>query len=283
MKYRFLRYPGGKCKAVTLSYDDGVRDDLKLVRIINKYGLKCTFNYTNIEHITKEEVLDNILHNGHEIAVHGAEHRAEGVIRPIEGISDVLLCRRELENRYNLIIRGMAYPDSGISNIFPPSGYSEIKAYLKALDIAYARTIGGDNDLFRLPEDWYAWIPTAHHSNPDMMEHIEKFLKISMDGYRSTRYPRLLYIWGHSYEFERNDNWELLEAICQKLSGKDEIWYATNLEIYNYVQAYNSLSFSADGHIIYNPTIYTIWFDIDGTLYNICSGETLRIDYKLMR
>lgn len=277
MKYRFLRYPGGKCKAVTLSYDDGVRDDLKLARIINKYGLKCTFNFTNTEHMTKEEVFENIIDHGHEIAVHGAAHRAEGVIRPIEGISDVFLCRKELESRYDMIIRGMAYPDSGITNILPSTGYPEIKAYLRSLDIAYARTLGGDNDLFRLPEDWHAWMPTAHHTNPAVMDYIERFLDISTDGYSSTRYPRLLYIWGHSYEFERNNNWELLEEICKRLSGNDEIWYATNMEIYNYVQAYNSLSFSADGNMIYNPTVHTIWFDIDGTLFELRSNETLRI------
>ena len=44
MKYRFPRFPGGKAKAVTLSYDDGSNDDAKLLDIIDKYGIKCTFN-----------------------------------------------------------------------------------------------------------------------------------------------------------------------------------------------------------------------------------------------
>ena len=39
-----MRFPEGKSKAITLSYDDGVFSDYKLVQILNRYGLKCTFN-----------------------------------------------------------------------------------------------------------------------------------------------------------------------------------------------------------------------------------------------
>ena len=37
-------YPGGKEKALTFSYDDGVRHDLKLIDIFNRFGMKATFN-----------------------------------------------------------------------------------------------------------------------------------------------------------------------------------------------------------------------------------------------
>lgn len=279
MRYRFLRFPDGKGKAVTLSYDDGSKHDIRLSETINKYGLKCTFNLTNTSSLTKEEVVDNILSKGHEIAVHGSFHRAEGMIRCIEGIDDVLSCRKELENKFNMIVRGMAYPDSGIRYVNDVTSYDSIRHYLKDLDIVYARTLGKDNNMFRLPDDWYAWMPTAHHGNPEIMKYIEEFTILDMDKeYSARRYPRLFYIWGHSNEFERNNNWELLDEISEKLSGRDDIWYATNIEIYNYVNAYNSLSFSADGTIIYNPTLYTIWFDIDGTLYSVKSNETIYLN-----
>ena len=44
MDYRFLRFPEGKCKAVTLSYDDSNIHNMRLAEIIEGYGLKCTFN-----------------------------------------------------------------------------------------------------------------------------------------------------------------------------------------------------------------------------------------------
>ena len=283
MRSVFLRYPEGRAKAVTFSYDDGVSQDKRLAEIFDKYGMKATFNfcasYSRDLNFTDEEIEEIFLSKGHEIAVHGAFHRANGNTRAIEGIRDVLDCRLDLEKRCKRIIRGMAYPDTGIKVMGNFGSYEGIKNYLKELDIVYARTLGGDNDEFRLPDDFYAWMPSAHHNNPKIMEYIDKFLSLdlSTNAYHARRYPRLLYIWGHSFEFDGKNNWELIEEICQKLAHKNEIWYATNIEIYEYVEAYKRLVCSADGCRIYNPTLIDLWIDIDGKPYSIKSGETILI------
>lgn len=283
MRYQFMRYPDGKAKAVTFSYDDGGIADKQFSDIISKHGFKCTFNL-NSEQLKKsftiQEMEEYYLARGHEIAVHGAFHRAEGKIRPIEGIRDVLDCRLELEEKTGTIIRGMAYPDSGISSFANNASYDNIKRYLTDLGIVYARTLGGDNNAFALPTDWHAWMPTAHHNNPNLMEMIDEFLSLDVSSenvYAPRRAPRLFYMWGHSYEFQRDNNWNLLEDICCKIGGKKDIWYATNIEIYEYVNAYLSLVYSADGKIIYNPTLFTIWFDVDGRIHQITPGETLKL------
>ncbi len=118
-----------------------------------------------------------------------------------------------------MIIRGMAYPDSGIRELSNASSYAEIKQYLTELDIAYARTLGGDNDRFELPTDFHAWMPSAHHNNPNIMEYIDKFLAldISTKKYCAERRARLLYIWGHSFEFDWKNNWELIEKFAKNL------------------------------------------------------------------
>ena len=284
MRYQYLRFPGGLPKAVTFSYDDGCPQDIRFAQTLTKYGLKCTFNLNSDElrgakALTREQIVETFLNCGHEIAVHGYLHRAEGCVRPIEGIRDVLDCRIELENKYGMIIRGMAYPDCGITRFHNGTDYQKIKNYLTDLGIVYSRTLGGDNDRFELPTDWHAWMPSMHHNNPHAMEYIDKFLAIkhTPTSYHAGRQPRLLYIWGHSYEFDRNNNWELLDALGQKLEGHDDVWYATNIEIYDYVTAYNSLVYSADGSMIYNPTLRTVWFDRDGVGYCIKSGETIKI------
>lgn len=282
MRYQFLRFPEGKTKALTFSYDDGVRQDIRLAQLFSGYGLKATFNlnsYSLRENgLTPEEVEQYILQPGHEIAVHGAFHRAEGTLRPIEGIREVLDCRLELEQKHGRIIRGMAYPDSGIRRFHNNADLETVKTYLKELDIAYARTLGKDNDLFELPTDWHQWMPSAHHRNPKILEYVDSFLRADPNaGYSAGRHPILCYIWGHSYEFDRDNNWDMMDTICQKLSRAENIWYATNMEIYDYVQAYYSLVYSADGKRIYNPTLLTIWFDIDGTLYKIAPGQTLQL------
>lgn len=282
MRYRFLRFPGGKPKALTLSYDDGCEADVRMSDVISAHGLKCTYNLTStrfISHLSDDTIREKFLSRGHEIAVHGAFHKAPGNHRAIDIIRDVLECRDELESRFDIIVRGMAYPDTGITLMANGADYESIKHYLKDLDIVYARTLGGDNNKFALPTDWHAWVPTAHHNNPKILEWIDEFVNLDLSPavYHARRAPRLFYLWGHSYEFNDRNNWEHLDTICEKLSSKDDIWYATNMEIYEYVNAYNSLVFSASGNIVYNPTLFDIWFDIDGKDYKIAPGETLRI------
>ena len=283
MRSVFMRYPGGRAKAVTFSYDDGVPQDKRLAELFDRYGMKATFNfncaYIRSTRFTKQEVHDIFLSKGHEIAVHGANHRANGNMRPIEGIRDVLDCRLELEELCGGIVRGMAYPDSGINQMGSFGTYEQIKQYLTELDIAYARTLGGDNDRFMLPQDFHAWMPSAHHNNPHIMDYIEAFLglDISPQAYHARRVSRLLYIWGHSYEFDRDGNWAHMEAICQRLAHRADVWYATNIEIYDYVQAYRRLMYSADGHRICNPTLQDIFIDVDGVTYEIGSGSTVEL------
>ena len=286
MRYQFLRFPGGKPKAVTFSYDDGCIEDIRFSQILTKHNLKCTFNLNcdvlrKGSGLSQADVEEYLLAKGHEIAVHGQLHRAEGGMRLIEGIRDVLECRLELEKKYGRIIRGMAFPDFGITKMYNGASYEAIKQYLKELDIVYSRTLGGDNNRFTLPEDWLAWMPTAHHNNPELMGWLEEFLNFDYTAkgiYCANRGPRLCYIWGHSYEFERNQNWELAEQICEKVAGKEDVWYATNMEIYEYVTAYQSLVYSADGSRIYNPTLKTIWMERDEKLYSIQSGEEVKME-----
>ena len=286
MKYKFLRFPEGKAKAVTFSYDDGYSADLRLAEIFTKKGLKATFNLNGEINrqgkfgLSDEDVRKVIYGGGHEVAIHGLLHKAPCFVKPVEAIKDILDCRIELEEKFDRIIRGLAYPDSGVSRFQNGSDYDTVKGYLENLGIAYARTLAGDNNSFSIPTDFHRWMPTAHHDNPNIMTWIDEFLGIDMnDGYYfgGRRFPRLFYIWGHSFEFDRNNNWEHIEKITDKLSGKDDTWYATNIEICDYVNAYYSLVTNAVGDIIYNPTLIKIWLDVDGKEYSIAPGETLKI------
>ena len=285
--YRFMRFPEGKLKAVTFSYDDGVKQDVRFSQILNANGLKGTFNLnsgfmseeSDGRHMTYGEVREHLRDKGHEIAVHGACHRAPALQRPIDGIRDVLDCRIGLERALNTIIRGMAYPDSGIRYRQPgASDYGKICQYLADLGIAYSRTLAGDNDGFELPTDPYAWMPSAHHNNPKIFEYIEKFNAITEESqYYSRKTAKLFYIWGHSYEFDNNQNWDRIEKICESLGGREDTWYATNIEIHDYIEAYKALIFSADERIVYTPTLKKVWFWMDHKMYVVAPGETIRL------
>lgn len=288
MRYRFLRFPGGKPKAVTFSYDDGMRHDIRHAETLNRYGMKCTYNinsgmmgqHEDSRRMMASEIQKYILDAGHEVAIHGDQHIASGSVSSVVGIRDALNCRLALENEFGCIIRGMAFPDSGITRFHNGTTKEQVKKYLKDLGIVYARTLGGDNDKFELPQDFLEWMPTVHNRNPKVYEYIDEFLEIdytSSKMYVMRSWPKLFYMWGHSFEFGDNDDWQHWETICKKLANKEDIWYATNIEIYEYVEAYQSLVFSADETIAYNPTLKTIWFEVDRKPYSIEPGETLKI------
>ena len=282
-KYQFLRFPGGKAKAVTFSYDDGCQQDLRFAQVMDSYNMKCTFNFNGNaarrEPLAEEDVRKYILDKGHEIAVHGQFHRPEGTLRPVEGIREVLDCRLELEQRYGIIVRGMAYPGTGVRRFSNGCTYESVKQYLTELDIAYARSLNGDNDAFLLPQDWHNWVPTAHHNNPKVLEYADAFAALDVQNSTtlSMRYPRLFYVWGHTREFDTRDNWDLLDALCEKIANREDTWYATNIELCDYVKAYESLVYSADGTLVYNPTVQTVWLDVDGDIYSVKPGETLKL------
>ena len=279
MRYRYLRFPGGKYKAVTLSYDDGVRFDLPLLDISDRYGIKCTLNVTGSigdeNRLSRAELRERVVGCGHEVAVHGMHHIAPGAAATAATVvGEFLECRKLLEGILGRIVRGMAYPDFGITRMHGGHSYPEIRAILESIGIAYSRTLSGDNDRFLLPEDFYAWMPTAHHENPALLDYVKSFLALSEPAYGAAQYPRLFYLWGHSYEFDRNRNWDRLERFCAEIGGREDTWYATNIEICDYVRAYHAIVASADGHTLHNPTARHLWLVIDGEPCELAPGMT---------
>ena len=143
------------------------------------------------------------------------------------------------------------------------------------LGIVYARSLCCNNS-FCLPEDWYNWNPTVHHDHPQTLQWAQDFVELDVEGqYCALRYPRLFYVWGHTFEFENRNNWDHLNKICALLARRKDIWYATNMQIYEYTAAFNSLIFKADQSMVYNPTLLKIWFDVDGVLYAVSPGERI--------
>ncbi len=275
MKYTFLRFPAFRSKAVTLSYDDGVAYDRKLIEIMRANGLRGTFNINggwfatepNQHRLTKEDALALYTESGMEVAVHGLKHLSLGEVDPAMATRDVLEDRLCLEQLFGKIIKGMAYANGSFDD--------RVVEILKNCGIEYARTTRS-TETFLLPSDWLRLDPTCHHKNPRLMELAKEFVELSPPQYYWSDYPRLFYLWGHSYEFNTDDNWSVIEEFAQYIGNREEIWYATNGELYDYVKAYEALRFSADGKTIHNPTAQTLWLNVCGTLCKVEAGETVR-------
>ena len=282
MPYRFMRFPDGKSKAVTFSYDDGVRADMRLADIFDRYGMKSTFNICTSLVAAQDggsrlsvNDLNDLVRRGHEIAVHGHEHKWPCFSTDLEIIREFLYCREKLEEMLNGIVTGMAYPDRPTSDA-SDENYRRVRKLLESIGISYSRTLGGDNDRFDLPEDWLNWMPTVHHDNPHSVDYARKFVDLKVDElYVSRHNPRVFYVWGHSFEFDSNNNWEHIDELCSVLSGKDDIWYATNIEICRYAKAYECLVWNVANTRVYNPTAFDLWFRCRGKTHCVKAGQTL--------
>lgn len=268
---KFMRFPEGRCKAITFSYDDGVKADLKLLEIFKKYGLKGTFNLnSNLfdcenwhDRLNEKETVEAFKNCGQEVAMHGARHIFLNKVPLPEAVLEITENRVWLENIFGRIVRGMAYAYNGYND--------ETVQMLKTLGVAYARTTESSH-TFDIPCDWLRLKPTCHHGDKELSNLLDKFLNGSPESEFKNRESWLFYIWGHSYEFDDNNNWNIIENLAKRVSGKSEIWFATNGEIYDYIQAYNSLVFSMDGERVFNPSHTAVWIEIRGKVYKIDSG-----------
>lgn len=271
MQNIFMRFPGGKKKALTLSYDDGVKQDIRLIEIMQKHGLKGTFNinsglYAPEENLrgnrmTKEQVIALYTDSGMEVAAHGLNHLFMEQLPAHLCMAEVLKDRENLEEQFPGIIRGMAYPYGTYND--------QVVECLKNAGIVYCRTVKATGG-FGIPTDWLRLETTCHHKDKRLMELAGKFVEGNV-----ARTPWLFYLWGHSYEFDNDNNWNVIEEFAEYIGNRDDIWYATNIEIYDYVKAYESLIYSAEGSRIYNPTAMCLYIEYKNMIYEIAPGKEI--------
>ncbi len=271
-----IMFPNGRTKAFTLSYDDGVSQDKRLVKLLNTYRLKATFNLnsslqnedsfwigkndTFISRMNTDELEQVYL--GHEIAVHSLTHPHLEHLPPYEAYKELFEDKKNLELLFAEIIRGMAYPYGTYNNT--------IKQINKMIGLNYCRTVN-DTYKFDAPMDFLEWNPTCHHSYPGLFSLAQEFIDLAPDRLS------IFYVWGHSYEFDEDNNWDMIEQFSSIISDKEDIWYATNGQIYDYITAASRLVYSADGAIVYNPTDISIWLKTQNKSVEIQSGQTIAI------
>ena len=88
---------------------------------------------------------------------------------------------------------------------------------------------------------------------------------------------RLFYIWGHSFEFNNDSNWDRIEEFSKKAAHRPDTWYATNIQVVDYVQAMRSLRVDTEGTMVYNPSALEVWFTINGDTVSVKPGDVFRL------
>lgn len=279
--FRFMRFPGGKFRAFTLSYDDGVGTDLRLMEIMRKNGIKGTFNLcSGISNDEKDNIdvektpthkftLPQIAkyYGDFEVATHGMTHPFYRDLPDTALVYEIVKDREVFENMFSKRVLGHAYPNGSMKE-------STVDA-LKACGIIYARTTA-QTMSFDIPENWLKYGATCHHT-ADLDALSNKFF----DAPRLFKTPYLFTVWGHSYEFENCSNWNVIEDFLAKIGNRENVWYAGLGEIVEYTNAYRSLVYSIDSNIVYNPTALDIWISKNVfTEDAICipSGASVRLN-----
>ena len=222
-----------KKKAITFSYDDGVTQDIRLIELLNKYSLKCTFNL-NSELLSKKGMLvreglrishykvhaDDVktIYDGHEVAVHTLTHPNLTRCEDQEIIRQVETDRLNLSELVGYEVVGMAYPCGGVNN---DDRVADI--IKKNTGVQYSRTITTTGS-FDPQENLYRFHPTVYHLDfEEMMQLGREFVTLKPET------PQIFYIWGHSYEMDYGaDYWVKLEEFFRLISNKDDIFYGTN-------------------------------------------------------
>ncbi|MBO4264511.1 MAG: polysaccharide deacetylase family protein [Clostridia bacterium] len=236
----------GKMKAVTFSFDDGVQDDKIMIKMLDKYGLKGTFNintgrmglvrrqpdprFTTPNHdadhseIAAEEIKE--VYKNHEVAVHTVSHARLPKATDEEVIRQVEEDRKTIESLVGYDVVGMAYPYGDVDD-------RVAKLIAENTPIWYGRAIPDTSDFYDLQADnLLQYRPTVHFSKPDVLFPLaEKFL-----AEKNPEKPMLLYVWGHTYEAEGYEYWDKFEEFCKMISGKDDTFYGTNREVFECIR-----------------------------------------------
>ncbi len=222
-------------KALTFSYDDGVRQDVRLIELFHKYGMKGTFNlnsgmmhsdtlwhYKDTIPVYRLEPHENLqeLYRGHEIAVHGKKHIHLNRASRAETEAEILEDKKALEDMFGYEISGMAYAFGEWND--------DNLDIIRDAGIKYSRAVRTTNSFDLWDGDMLTFQATCHHGAENIFDLAKAFIEMKPDK------PQLFYIWGHSYEFDDGNDWVRMEELLKLLSGHDDILYGTNKEVFEY-------------------------------------------------
>jgi len=301
-----LFYPNYSKKAFTFTIDDGnVKYDRRFIEILRPRGIKGTFNLvSSIVLQNREESLE--LYSDYEIANHCKYHPycfRDGVgycisAEPyVPGASDpkkIFRCEKypglyyfeATPNRWRLIapaelyiklveeckeeleevfgkgrVKGFVWP-------FHEQSSEIVKSYLKE-NYPSVRKTGSlrDSTGFAVPSDRMNWSYNASHLN--LLEVAKLY-----DEYDCGEELRFFAFGVHGADYEKLDDWKTLETFAELYGDRpNDFWYAAVSEIFDYVDAANSLIITEDG--VENRSDIDIYCKLSGKKCVIKSGEKL--------
>lgn len=264
-------YPQGKKKAFNVTYDDGITQDIRFVELLNKYGLKGTFNLNSelmkngfawthetglvIKRLAPEIVVD--LYKGHEVASHTLTHPYMSELTENEIMYQMGEDKKNLESLFQREIFGFAVPFDYYSDL--------IAECAKKCGFTYART-SKERYSYIPPEEYFYWAAGAFQIMPKFAEFVEGFFETDEE-------LALCQIVGHSYDLDTEQMWEKMETILKRVAEDEDVISMTNIELVRYLKAMRSAVISEAG--IENHSDVELWFEVDGAIVSVLSNEVV--------
>lgn len=266
-------YPNGKAKAFNVSYDDGVLQDERFIKLLNTYNLKGTFNLNSglmenefewihetgciVKRLSKEKVLS--LYDGHEVASHTLTHPFMQEKTENEIMKELETDKKNLEKLFGRQIKDFAVPFDYYSEL--------IESCVKKCGFEYAR-ISEESLSFAPQPNYHRWKATVFHLDAALEKLTEDFIKTNEE-------LALFQIAGHSYDLDTENMWDKIENIFKKISSQDNILPMTTIEIIDYLKAMEQAEI-ADNHII-NHSEQTLRFLVDDVVHEVNPKKELII------
>jgi peptidoglycan/xylan/chitin deacetylase (PgdA/CDA1 family) len=273
-----MLFPGGKSKALILSFDDGRDADRRLVKLMNKYGLVGTFHLNSNKlgtknYLTREEVRD--LYRGHEVSVHSVNHPDLTKLSKNEIVYEVAEDRRELERLTGGLVRGLSYPFGNYNDT--------VVAVISGLGIEYARTVK-DTYGFDIPDNFLEWHPTIHQfaqafnkpgDTVNDNKELAGFYRL-VDNFLKTDNLALLYVWGHSFENDSpGGRWAKMEKFFKMVANNPDVCYTTQIALVDYIHAFKNLKFTVSKSMATNLGSIDVCIKINSNFFLIPASKTV--------
>ena len=258
-------YPNGKKKAFNVTYDDGVLQDVRFVQLLNRYGLKGTFNLNSamaekefewthecglIVKRLKPEMLKS-LYAGHEVASHTLNHPYMDNLTKEQILHELSADKANLEQLFGREIKGFAVPFYYYSEL--------IEACVKECGFAYGR-ISEESYSFAPQNNYYNWKATVFHCAGELEDLTCRFLETDEE-------LALFQIVGHTYDLDIENKWELMESIFAAVSSQNDILPMTTAEITDYLKAMEMVEVT--DRYIQNNSDLSLWFAVSDTVYEV--------------
>ena len=266
-------YPGGKSKAFNISYDDGVIQDIPFVELLNRYGLKGTFNLNyglmhngftwkhecgmTVRRIPEDRIKS--VYEGHEVASHSYSHPYFDHMPEFDILKELGADKFFLERLLGREVAGYATPFYHYSDLMADC--------VRHCGFAYARISEESND-YSVPKDFYRWKGSKFHWDSDLSNFVEGFLKTDQE-------LALCQLVGHSYDLDVLDLWDTMEEICRRVSENGDVWAATHIDLVRYLRAMEQACIT-EGEIV-NESPGPLWFRVNGRVICLLPGEKREI------